>query len=142
MKVCLRPIAFQKEICIKYLFMMYHIALIQNGLRSFWMFNKCFLLCFDRDGQKRRVLVFKVSWNFSTRLTLSESLEIDSTHSIFVSKMVLSKMANISKKMNGSHNPIFLWYGLIRHEVAMFCLKMCKKSIKYYNMLLQLPMVK
>ena len=47
-------------------------------------------------------LVFKVSQNFSTRLTLSESSEIpeiNSTHFIFDSKTVLSKMANTSKKL-------------------------------------------
>ena len=36
-------------------------------------------------------IVFKVSRNFSTRLTQSESFEIDSTHSTFDSKMTLYK---------------------------------------------------
>ena len=36
-------------------------------------------------------LVFKVSRNFSTRLTQTESFEIDSTHSTFDSKMTLYK---------------------------------------------------
>ena len=50
-------------------------------------------------------LVFKVSQSFSTRLTLSKSSEINSTHFIFDSKTVLSKYY---KKINGSNDQIFL----------------------------------
>ena len=53
-------------------------------------------------------LVFKASRNFSTRLTLSESSEIGSTHSIFDSKMVHSRIASISKNQWLSKPSVFV----------------------------------
>ena len=52
-------------------------------------------------------LVFKVSRNFSTRLTLSESLEIDSTYSTFDSKFSLSKFG-IFKKLISAPKTTFI----------------------------------